>query len=197
MSATNPSPVQFDLAAPEELDRWRPFVQWLLAIPHFIVAGALSTVSRVLVFVSIFTVLFTEKIPDGIYNFQVMVLRYSSRVSAYAGFMHSTYPKFEFDMTAADPGGDPITLSIAPQAAKLKRWMPLVKWFLAIPHYIMVIIYGIGAVVLWIVNAFIILFTGKWNAGHRSYIVKVARYTQRVTAYVYLLRDEYPSFTLE
>jgi len=196
MSAAVPSPVQFDLAAPEEMENWRPLVQWLFAIPHLIIASALGYVSGAVLVISFFAILFTEKIPDGLYNFQVMVLRYRYRVTAYAGFMHSTYPKFEFAMTAADPGGDPVTLSVAPQAP-LKRWMPLVKWLLAVPHYIMLVIYGIGAAVLWIVNLFIILFTGKWNGGHRTFIVRVNRYAARVVAYVLLLRDEYPSFTLE
>ena len=196
MSAAVPSPIQFDLAAPEEMENWRPLVQWLLAIPHLIIASALNYVSGAVLVISFFTVLFTEKIPEGLYNFQVMVHRYRARVTAYAGFMHSTYPKFEFAMTAADPGGDPITLSVA-APVPLKRWMPLVKWLLAVPHYVMILIYGIGALVLWIVNFFIILFTGKWNGDHRRFIIKVNRYVLRVMAYVFLLRDEYPSFTLD
>ena len=196
MSASVPSAVQFELTAPEELENWRPLVQWILAIPHLIVASALRAVAFAVLIVCFFAVLFTEKIPDGLYNFQIMVLRYQTRVSAYAGFMHDQYPKFEYEMMANDPGGDPVTLSIAQQGT-LNRWLPLVKWLFVIPHLIVFAVYSIGAVVLWIVNLFIILFTGKWNTNHRRYIVRVSRYGLRVWTYFLLLRDEYPSFTLD
>ena len=195
MAMAASAPVELELDAPEKIENWRPLVQWILAIPHLFIANVLRSVSGVLAVVSFFAILFTEKIPDGIYNFQVMILRYQNRVNFYAGFMHDRYPKFDFTPSAADPGGEPVRVSVQPQGT-LNRWLPLVKWFLAIPHYVMLVIYGIAAVVLWIVNLFIILFTGKWNREHRNFLVKYSRYLLRVEVYVLLLRDEYPSFSL-
>ena len=195
MSMAVPAPVELELDAPEQVANWRPLVQWFLAIPHLFISNALQSVAGILGVVSVFTILFTQKIPEGIVNFQVTILRYQTRVRAYAGFMHEKYPPFDFTPSTTDPGGDPVRLSVQPEA-NLNRWLPLVKWFLAIPHYIMIIIYGIAAVVLWIVNLFIVLFTGKWNPQHRAFIVRFLRYVVRVEVYILLLRDEYPSFSL-
>ena len=189
-----PDAVSLELDAPLELENWRPLVQWILAIPHLFISGALNAVSEALGVVSFFTVLFTRQIPGGIYNFQVMILRYRTRVGMYVGFTHGQYPKFEFAMTPADPGGDPLRIDV--ERATSWRWQNAFNWFLAIPHFVVLLVYGIGAWVLWVINFFIILFTGKWNEGHRAFVVKVARYQTRVFAYVLMLRNEYPSFSL-
>jgi hypothetical protein len=70
------------------------------------------------------------------------------------------------------------------------------NWLLAIPHYIVLLVFSIGAAVLWIINFFIVLFTGKWNEGHREFIVKVQRYQAKVWAYAAMLETQYPSFGL-
>jgi hypothetical protein len=98
-------------------------------------------------------------------------------------------------MSPQEPGGDPVQLSIDPPE-KLQRWMPLVKWLLAIPHLIVMAILGIGAFFALIGAFFIVLFTGQFPLGIRDFIVKYSRYTQHVYAYIYLLRDEYPAFGL-
>jgi hypothetical protein len=125
-------PVRFEFDAPERVVNWRPLVHWLLAIPHLLIAYVLNVVLEVLWLVSFFTVLFTEQIPEGIFNFQVMVLRYQHRVYSYVWFMRESYPAFEFTMTTEDPGGDPLRLAID-RPEKVNRWLPLVKWLLAIP----------------------------------------------------------------
>ena len=186
--------VTFELEAPAEVANWRPLVQWILAVPHLIIAQVLGYVSSALSVISFFAVLFTEKIPEGIYNFQVMVLRYRARVTMYAGFTHETYPKFEFAMSRTEPGGDPVRLAVeAPTGWKRTNAF---NFILAIPHYIVLCVFGIGAFVLWVVNFFGILFTGKWNQGHRDFIVKVQRYQNVVMAYAMMLRNDYPAFGL-
>ena len=94
-------PASIDVRTPERIDNWRPLVQWILAIPHLIIAGALGYASAAVAIVSWFVILFTGKLPTGLANFQVMVMRYTSRSQAYAGFLHSEYPPFDFTMTAA------------------------------------------------------------------------------------------------
>jgi hypothetical protein len=186
--------VIFEFDAPAKVANWRPIVQWILAIPHIIIMQVLGYVSGAIAFISFFAVLFTKSIPDGLYNFQVMTMRYRARVSLYAGFTHEQYPKFEYSMSQADPGGDPVKLSVMRPA----QWSRVnaFNWILAIPHYLLLIVFSIGAFVLWVINFFIVLFTGKWNEGHRAFIVKVQRYQAKVTAYAYMLESEYPAFGL-
>ncbi|HEV8297881.1 MAG TPA: DUF4389 domain-containing protein [Acidimicrobiales bacterium] len=188
-------PVQLSFDAPEKVANWRPLVHWLLGIPHYIIADVLNAVSGVIWIISFFAVLFTESIPEGLFNLQVMIHRYQARVTTYALFMRESYPRFEFTMSQQDPGNDPLGLSIQ-RPAKVNRWLPLVKWLLAIPHYIVLLVYGIGAIVVVIITFFAVLFTGKYPLGMRDYLVKVGRYGTKVKAYVLFMRDEYPSFAL-
>jgi hypothetical protein len=187
-------PVRLELDAPYEIANWRPLVQWFLAIPHLVISSALNALQQALGLASFFMVLFTKKVPPGVYDLQVMVLRYRTRVSMYAGFAHAQYPKFEFSTTGVDPGGDPLRLGI--ERATSWQTKNAFNWFLAIPHYILLAVYGIVAAVLWVLNLFIVLFTGRWNRGHRDFVVKVTRYQVRVLAYALMLRNEYPSFSL-
>jgi hypothetical protein len=189
-------PVVLELDAPPEVANWRPLVSWLLAIPHWFIVSVLGGVSQVLVVISFFTVLFTRKIPDGIYNFQAMYLRYSWRTMSYTMFMRESYPPFEFEMTTADPGDDPAKLSIAEQG-ELNRWLPLVKWLLLVPHFFVLVFLAIGAIFVWIAAFFAVLFTGRWPAGMRDYMIGIERWSTRVNAYLYLMRDEYPPFSLQ
>ena len=188
-------PVSLDLTSPLEVHRWRPLVNWLLAIPQLIVVGVLGIVSEILVFVSFFTVLFTKNIPDGIYNFQAMYLRYNWRVLSFAYFMRNDYPPFEFDMTTQDQSGDPATVSIE-KPAELNRWLPLIKWLLVIPHFIVLTFIFLGVAVVHLIAFFAVIFTGKWPEGMRRFVVGSMRWATRVSAYFFLLVDPYPPFRL-
>jgi hypothetical protein len=189
-------PVRFAFDAPEEVANWRPLVHWLLAIPHIAILYALNIASNIVWLITLFTVLFTEQIPEGLFKFQVMVLRYQTRTYTYIAFMREPYPAFDFSMTTGEPGGDPVSVSID-RPEKVNRWLPLVKWLLAVPHYIVLFVYGIGAFFVLIAAFFAVLFTGKFPPGMRDYVVKVMRYSVNLTAYIKFLRDEYPSFGLK
>jgi hypothetical protein len=170
-------------------------VNWILAIPHIIVAAGLQYLRRALLIVSFFMVLFTEAIPEQLFNLIVMSYRYEWRVKSYAAWMRETYPPFNFNMVAEDDGIDPAILSIR-YPGKLKRWMPLVKWFLAIPHYFVLLFVYIAAIFVFIASFFAVLFTGKYPKEMRDFGVGVSRWSMRVRAYVGFLRDEYPPFSL-
>ncbi len=186
----------FSLDAPLELARWRPFVQWFLAIPQQVVAYFLSLVAQAITFIAFFFILFTKKYPESLFNVVAMTYRYQYRVYSYAAFMREPYPPFTFDTVPRDPGDDPNRLSVEyPQ--ELNRWAPLYKWFIAIPHYIVLAILFFAAGIVLFISAFVILFTGKWNEGMRKFVVGVMRWGWRVTAYVSLMRDEYPPFSLD
>ena len=189
-------PVRVELVAPLEVARWRALVHWLLAIPQIIVVYVLQIALNVTVFISFFTVLFTKKIPRGMFDFMVMVQRYQFRVGTYYMFMREEYPPFDFEPGTQDPEDDPARLSID-YPEELNRWLPLVKWLLAFPHYIVLAFLFIGAFFAWIAAFFAVLITGKWPEGLRNYMVGVARWCYRVQAYVSLMRDEYPPFSLD
>jgi uncharacterized protein DUF4389 len=190
-------PARLGIEAPLEVRNWRPLVNWFLAIPHYLILYALRILRQVLTIIAFFTVLFTKKIPDSIFNMIVMTRRYGWRVTSYVLWMRESYPPFSFTTSAQDDGIDPAWLSIDyPQ--ELNRWLVLVKWWLlAIPHYIVLIFLSIGAVFVALVAFFAVLFTGRYPEGLRSYLVGVSRWSLRVYAYAGLLRDEYPPFSLE
>lgn len=189
-------PARLDLDAPLKVANWRPLVHWLLAIPHLIVLYGLRILRSVLSLIAFFAVLFTKQVPEGIFNVIVMTRRYSWRTTSYVFWMREKYPPFDFTLAAQDDGTDPASLSVD-YPRELNRWMPLVKWLLAIPHYIILLFLGIGGVFVVILSFFIVLFTGKWPESFRSYLVGTQRWSFRVGTYVLFLRDEYPPFSLQ
>ena len=130
-----PYPLQLELHADRHITRWRPLVQWLLAIPHLMIAYALRFVRQALTLISFFTVLFTEQIPRPLFDAIVMTYRYEWRAMSYAFFMHEDYPPFDFDLSSEDDGAEPHTSLRLTYPGHLQRWQPLYKWFLAIPQY--------------------------------------------------------------
>ena len=78
----------------------------------------------------------------------------------------------------------------------MNRWLPLVKWFLAIPHYVVLVFLGIGVFFVWIITFFAVIITGRFPRGIRDYVVGVMRWGFRVNAYVLFMTDVYPPFSL-
>lgn len=84
-----------------------------------------------------------------------------------------------------------------PDALQLNRWLPLIKWFLAIPHYFVLLFLGIAALIAVIIAWFAILFTGQYPRGLFDFVVGVLRWNIRVAAYAFVLvTDQYPPFSL-
>ena len=103
-------------------------------------------------------------------------------------------------LAVPDPAGPPsptypAQLEIS-YPAELNRWLPLVKWFLAVPHYVALFFVGIGAFFVVIFSLFAVLFTGRWPRGAFDYVVGTFRWAYRVAAYVHLMVDAYPPFSL-
>jgi hypothetical protein len=196
MSTAIPYPAQLEFHADRNITRWRPLVQWLLAVPHLLVARALNALRSVLTLISLFTVLFTKKIPRPLFDAIAMTYRYEWRAMSYALFLHEDYPPFSFRADAADDGVEPHTTLSLTYPDQLNRWAPLYKWFLASPHYAVALalaVAGVGAVIF---GFFAVLFTGQFPLGSRDFIVKAWRYGLRVQAYAGLLTDQYPPFAL-
>jgi hypothetical protein len=196
MSIAIPYPAQLEFDADRDIARWRPLVQWLMAVPHLLIANALSSLRCVLTLVSFFTVLFTKEIPRPLFDAIAMTYRYEWRAISYALFLHEDYPPFSFRAEAADDGVEPHTTLSLTYPDQLSRWAPLYKWFLAIPHYFVALALAIAAVGAVLVSFFAVLFTGTFPLGTRDFIVNAWRYGLRVQAYVGLLTDQYPPFTL-
>ncbi len=183
-------PLRYDVEYPEGLSRGLIFVKWLLAIPHFIILWALIYAAEVVTFIAFFAILFTKRYPRGLFDFVVNVNRWNANVLAYFGLFRDEYPPFSWE-----PGQYAVTYEVD-YPEELNRWLPLIKWLLAIPHFIVLLFLFIAASVAWVIAWFAILFTGRFPRGLFDFIVGVLRWQYRVNAYAYLLRDEYPPFSL-
>ena len=179
--------------------RWVWLFKWLLIVPHAIVLCFLSIASFALTVIAFFAILFTGKYPRGMFDFNVGVMRWGWRVGfySYSALGTDKYPPFSLD---PDPNY-PADLEVE-YPEKLTNWKVLVKWFLAIPHLIIVGIFqggrGGGLIsLLSIINGIILLFTGKMNDDIFKLVIGFNRWTTRVYSYVFLMRDEYPPFRLD
>jgi hypothetical protein len=133
---------------------------------------------------------FRQKYPRWWYDFNVELLRYSARVGAYAALLTDAYPSTDTPQA--------VRLELPePDAARLNRWLPLVKWLLALPHLIVLALLYLGALLAIIASWLAILFTGRYPTTLFTYVVGVARWNIRVIAYAFaLVTDEYPPFRL-
>jgi hypothetical protein len=131
-----------------------------------------------------------QKYPRWWFDWNLELVRFSTRVSAYVALLRDEYPSTDERQA--------IYLHIPyPNARELNRWLPLVKWFLAIPHYIVLAFLVVGAVVAVIIAWFAILFTGRYPRRLFYFVVGVFRWWLRVAAYAILLTtDRYPPFRL-
>jgi Domain of unknown function (DUF4389) len=218
-AADNNPPYPLALSADLDpgLSRWLWLVKWFLAIPHFVVLAFLWVGFVVLTVVAGVAILITGRYPRRIFDFNVGVLRWSWRVSYYAtsgGLGSDEYPPFSL---VPEPG-DSARLTVT-YPVHLSRWMVLVKWFLAIPHLLVV-----GLLAGWSVGWFatsgdrvrfdpaggggllgllvlaagvVLLFTGRYPRALFDLIIGFNRWVYRVVAYVALMTDEYPPFRLD
>ena len=184
------------LDSPRETQNWRPLVNWLLAIPHLVIANALSNVANLMSVISWFSIVFTGQMPDGIARFQCMILRYEARAYSYVAFLRRPYPQFEFDMANGDNGSDPLRVDFAPQLSERNRVTVAFRLILILPAVIYTVLVAIAAAFSVIIAGFAVLFTGRWPQGLRSFVINAGRLTLRVSAYGRLLSDTYPSLVL-
>ena len=136
-------------------------------------------------------IVFRQKYPRWWFDWNVELQRFSSRVGIYFALMNDRYPSTDEQQS--------LHLDyVYPDARRdLNRWLPLVKWLLAIPHYIVLAFLFIGAIGVVIFSWFAILFTGRFPRGAFDYLEGVGRWSVRVTAYAFLLvTDRYPPFSM-
>ena len=136
-------------------------------------------------------IVFREKYPRWWYDWNLQLLRFTNRVGAYVALMDDRYPSTDEEQSVHLDFAYPDT------ARDLNRWLPLVKWFLAIPHYIVLFFLYVGAFFAVIGAWFAILFTGRYPRGIFEYVEGVIRWHNRVVGYALILvTDEYPPFRL-
>ncbi len=212
-----PSPVTLTARLDTNLSRWQWLVKWALAIPHFIVLVFLWMAFTVLTLVAGVAILFTGRYPRSIFDFNVGVMRWSWRVSYYAsngGIGTDRYPPFSLSAGTQYPA----TLDVE-YPDRLSRGLVLVKWLLAIPHFIIVGLLvggttrwattetdrfrfdpaGSGGVLglLVLVAGLILLFSGTYPKTLFDLIMGLNRWVYRVIAYAALMTDQYPPFRLD
>jgi len=190
-------PARLEIEPSDSIARWRPLFQWVVAIPHFIVIYALNVVGQVVGLISWFAILFTGKLPEGLANAQCMVHRYSTRVYTYAAGLHDQYPPFAFSATPSDPGGYRASVDFVPSLDGRNRLTCALRLIWMIPAAIVTLLIVIVAVVCWLIGAIAVLFTGTWPAGLRDWVLKGLRATLRLSAYEFLLTDEYPPMNFD
>jgi uncharacterized protein DUF4389 len=134
---------------------------------------------------------FRRKYPRWWFDWNLGLARFATRVTAYLALLRDEYPSTDEEQA--------VHLALAyPDAGRdLDRWLPLVKWLLAIPHYVVLFFVGIAATVCVIVAWFVILFTGRYPRALFDFVVGTMRWWLRVAAYAFLLTtDRYPPFSL-
>lgn len=187
---------RFDVDAPLEIARWRPFVHWLLGIPLLIVLTVYGIVTAIASIVGWFAVLFTGQLPDAVAGWITGYGRFQWRVNSYVGFLQEPYPSFAAPQGDDDPGDTPAVVHYR-REAELSRGLNLVKWLILLPHYIVLYVLRLASGIVHFVAAFAVLFTGRWPEGMRDFVVGVYRWETRVYAYLFMLSDEYPPFSLD
>jgi len=209
---TESYPASLEIDYPKKLDRFTTFVRVIWAIPVLIVlmlltatgsegivdeAGKEMTENGGGIIGGLFAatalmILFRQRYPRWWFDFALELERFSLRVGAYLLFLTDRYPSTVEKQS--------VHLDIAYPDVKrdLNRWLPLIKWLLALPHYFVLIVLVIGALVATVLAWFAILFTGRYPKGLFNFVVGVSRWNLRVSAYVLLLTtDKYPPFSLK
>ena len=207
-------PVQFSVEYPDrDLDRLSTAFRIIVAIPILVVLGAVgggwggwgggswdgggngemvaAGAGGILFFPALLMILFRQKYPRWWYDWNLELLRFENSVAVYLGLLDDHYPSTDERQS--------VSLEFPYPDAKqgLNRFLPVVKWLLAIPHYIVLVFLGLAAIVCVIIAWFAILFTGRYPRGLFDFVVGVMRWGNRVVGYAFILvTDQYPPFRL-
>ena len=201
-------PVSLSIDYPDRnLNRLTTFFRIFTAIPIVIIIGLLSSAelewkgtggeiyqcdtAGLVVLPIVLMLLFRQKYPKWWFDWNVALTKFSTRVTAYIDLLTDEYPSTDEDQAVH------IEIPYPDAKNELNRWLPLVKWLLAIPHYIILFFLWIAAIVCVVIAWFAILFTGHYPQGLFDFVVGVIRWSLRVDMYAFLLTtDRYPPFSL-
>jgi Domain of unknown function (DUF4389) len=205
---TSPAyPVTLSVDYPDrELNRLTTFLRIFTVIPIAIVLAAIggfsgqfgsgsrwmvASGSGLLFLPPLLMIVFRQKYPRWWLDWNRELLRFQNRIGVYIALMDDRYPSTDEQQSVH------LDLPVPDATRDLNRWLPLVKWFLAIPHYIVLFFLFIGTFFAVIGAWFAILFTGRYPRGIFDFVQGVIRWQNRVTGYAFILvTDEYPPFRL-
>jgi hypothetical protein len=206
-----PYPARLDIDYPARLDRFTTLVRVIWIIPILVILSLLTStgnqtivaqsgnrvvstgggISGGLWLATLLMIVVRVRYPRWWFDFGRELARFGARVGAYFALLTDQYPStveeqsVHFEIDYPDVERD------------LNRWLPLVKWLLAIPHYVVLVVLWLAAIVAVIVAWFAILITGRYPRTLFDFVVGVARWSLRVEAYAILLvTDRYPPFSL-
>ena len=203
-----PHPARLSIDYPKsDLNRLTTFFRLFVAIPILVLLGSVSgaawqwsseqgtaaaaAAGGVLFMGPLLMILFRQKYPRWWFDFNLQLTKFSTRVSSYLALMSDRYPSADEEQSVH------IEVDYPDVKQDLNRWLPLVKWLLAIPHYVALVFLGIAAVFAVILAWFAIVFTGRYPHGLFRFVEGVLRWGLRVEAYaVLLVTDRYPPFRL-
>jgi hypothetical protein len=201
-------PVDFDVDYPDrQLDRVSTLLRPVFAIPILIVLALLGgpaiaggdgdgplfvgLAGGLIVVPPLLTIVFREKYPRWWFDFNLAFLRFDNRVMSYLLLLRDEFPSTDEEQSVH------LEVPYPEVRSDLNRWMPLVKWFLAIPHYLVLVVLDLGVVVAAIAAWFAIVFTGRYPKRLFAFIVGVMRWHNRVVGYAFaFVTDRYPPFRL-
>jgi hypothetical protein len=201
-------PVTLTIDYPDrDLNRLTTFFRLFTAIPIAIILASVSglldltlpsgwtllyAAGGILFLPPLLMILFRQKYPRWWFDWNLALAKFSTRVGAYLGLLTDVYPSTDEEQSVH------IDIPYPDVPKELSRGLPLVKWFLAIPHYIVAACLGIAAIVCIVIAWFAILFTGRYPRSFFDFVVGVYRWVLRISAYAFLLTtDKYPPFSLE
>jgi roadblock/LC7 domain-containing protein len=206
-----PYPARLEIAYPDRFNRVTTAFRLVLVIPIVIVSRVLTGegiqdvraaggnrvmttsagITGGLFLATLMMILFRQRYPRWWFDFALELTRFSARIGAYVALLTDQYPSTVEQQAIA------LDVDYPDVERDLNRWLPLVKWLLAVPHYIVLVFLALGAVVAVIIAWFAILFTGRYPRSLFDYVVGVGRWGLRVQAYaVLLVTDRYPPFSL-
>ena len=201
-------PVRLSVDYPDRvLNRLTTFFRLFIAIPIVIVLGSVSGgtwqwsydrgtavaagAGGLLFFGPLLLILFRHKYPRWWFDWNLELMRFENRVAIYLGLMDDRYPATDEHQSVH------LDIDYPDLPRDLNRWLPLVKWFLAIPHYLVLFFLFLAAAIVVLISWFAILFTGRYPRGLFDFVEGVIRWHNRVVAYAILLvTDRYPPFRL-
>ena len=201
-------PVQLSIDYQESSNRLSVLLRIILVIPIMLVlatvTGAVITQDQSLnetlapffaggwLFLGpLLMILFRKKYPKWWFDWNLALTRFETRVAAFLLLLRDEYPSTDEEQSVH------LNIEYPNAETDLNRFLPIIKWILAIPHYIVLIVLGILAVLVTILAWLLILILGRYPRGMFDFVVGVNRYGLRVGAYMWLLTtDRYPPFSL-